>query len=72
MGGFLYGCILNAEARGYISASMDTQDWCLKGKTLPHEVAERVFTRLSALEAHDLEANASMLIKDVLQSYCTQ
>lgn len=63
---------LNSEAHGYIKAIMDTQDGCLKGKILPHEVYDLVLTKLSALDAQALEANASVLIKDALQSRCKQ
>lgn len=61
---------LNAQAQGYITAIMDSQEWCLKGQILPHDVYDRVFAHLDSLEAQDLTSNASLLVKDALQTYC--
>lgn len=62
--------LLNAQAQGYIVAIMDSEDWCMKGQVLPHNVYDRVFTYVSGLDEEALSANASELVKEALETYC--
>lgn len=62
--------LLNAQAFGYIMAMMDAEDWCKKSQVRPHDVSQRVYEHLSSLDKRSLQGNASVLVKQALDSFC--
>lgn len=62
--------LLNAQAQGYVVAIMDSAEWCMKGQVLPHDVYDRVYSHLNSLDKEALSMNASVLVKQALETYC--
>lgn len=57
-------------ALGYVTAVLDHEDWCLKGKIEPNLMTERLIPHLSLKSEEELKLNASYLTIHALEQQC--
>ncbi|MDY0272951.1 MAG: hypothetical protein RBR37_10635 [Advenella sp.] len=60
-----------AFADGYISALIDSREWCFTGKKLPHEIKSDLFEYLQSQDAEKLLLNAADLSYDAFTRFCS-